>query len=119
MGVRWTGCRFLETRSLLGRGYRLQGKLGEAEQTLREVQEAQTQLLGSEHLQTVITGYYLVLTLKDIGKIIEGEELLPDIIKRSTKVLGTKHLLVSNGGNPSSYSESVPVYLKQYSRSHC
>jgi hypothetical protein len=80
----------LRTRALLG------GKSQQAERTLREVQEAQQQLLGSEHDQTLITERNFVLILRDLRRFDESEKLLRESIERSTKVLGIKHRLVSN-----------------------
>jgi tetratricopeptide (TPR) repeat protein len=86
----------LRTRALLGDVYRLQGKFGKAIQILKEVQEAQKKLLGSDHDQTLVTERILVLMLRDLKRFVEGEKLLRDAIKRCTKVLGKQHRLVSD-----------------------
>lgn len=101
----------LRTRALLGDVYRLQGKFGKAIQTLKEVQEAQKKLLGSDHDQTLVTERNLVLMLRDLKRFVEGEKLLRDAIKRSTKVLGMKHRLVSDGSDIYSYSDSFIISL--------
>lgn len=87
----------LQTRASLGDEY---AEFPKARQPLREVHEAQKQLIGSDHDQSLDTEKDPGLTSRDPGTFVEGEELLRDTINRSAKTLWMKHPLVSDAMQP-------------------
>lgn len=63
----------------LGIVYRLQGRLSEAERILRDAQQRSDQLLGPDHIDSLVTAGHLATVLKNQGRYEEARESLERI----------------------------------------
>lgn len=63
----------------LGLVYRLQGRLSEAERTLREAQQRSDQLLGPDHIDSLVTAGHLATVFKNQGRYEVARESLERI----------------------------------------
>ena len=77
--------------SNLGRLYRHQGKLKEAEEMYQQALKGREKALGLEHRSTLHTVNNLGLLYMDQGKLKEAEEMYQRALKGKEKALGLEH----------------------------
>ena len=75
----------------LGRLYKDQGKLAEAEQMYQRALQGKEKALGAEHTSTLDTVHELGSLYKDQGKLGEAEQMYQRALQGTEKALGAEH----------------------------
>ena len=88
LGQSKTDTQMLRTMNNLAAVYHHQGRLAEAEALHRQVLEADQQILGSEHPETITSMHNLAALLARQGKLEEGREMQQKAFELSKKVHG-------------------------------
>ena len=75
----------------LGRKLFKQGKFGEAEQAFRQSVKQREKVLGTKHMDTFGSKYWLAFALDEQRKRGEAEHLFRQLVQQQEKALGAEH----------------------------